>query len=303
MAQAAGHAQMDDQRGAVVQLDQQVFGARATLAHAAASQALGQLGVDWPAQARLAQHRAGEGAAGEQGGDAAPGGFHFWRNSGMFKRPWLKVGRVILTRHRAAQRQCLSAQPAWMRPCPSRASLNGQPHAKSFMNILYRHGRAAGIRAVGLRHHLGAGPRGPGAGPPRREAAYPKLALSNDILFGVLASEIAAQRGAAAASAPTVLALAQRTCDHAGAPAAEFALTANRLTRPSARSSSGKSWSPPGQCPIPLIAALLRAGWLSEATPGVQAQLAARPHEAPQVFMHHWTVVAATDKAGAYAMM
>ena len=79
MAQAAGHAQMDDQRGAVVQLDQQVFGAARHLAHAAASQALGQLGVDWPAQARLAQHRAGEDAAGEQGGDAAPGGFHFWQ--------------------------------------------------------------------------------------------------------------------------------------------------------------------------------------------------------------------------------
>ena len=68
--------------------------------------------------------------------------------------------------------------------------------------------------AVGLRHDLGACPRGPGAGP-RAGSRYPKLALSNDILFGVLASEIAAQRGAAAASAPTVLALAQRTATHA----------------------------------------------------------------------------------------
>ena len=91
MAQAAGHAQMDDQRGAVVQLDQQVFGAARHLAHAAASQALSQLGVDWPAQARLAQHRAGEGVAGEQGATprrvVSTSG-----NSGMFKRPWLKLG-------------------------------------------------------------------------------------------------------------------------------------------------------------------------------------------------------------------
>ncbi|HNX71296.1 tetratricopeptide repeat protein [Rivihabitans pingtungensis] len=141
---------------------------------------------------------------------------------------------------------------------------------------------------------------------PAPEAAYPKLALSNDILFGVLASEIAAQRGAAAASAPTVLALAQRTRDpRLARRAAEFALTANRLDEAIRALKLWQELEPASDnAQYQLIAALLRAGRLSEATPGVQAQLAARPHEAPQVFMHLAGLLSRQpDKAGAYAMM
>ncbi|MCK6438429.1 tetratricopeptide repeat protein [Rivihabitans pingtungensis] len=141
---------------------------------------------------------------------------------------------------------------------------------------------------------------------PAPEAAYPKLALSNDILFGVLASEIAAQRGAAAASAPTVLALAQRTRDpRLARRAAEFALTANRLDEAIRALKLWQELEPASDnAQYQLIAALLRAGRLSEATPGVQAQLAARPHEAAQVFMHLAGLLSRQpDKAGAYAMM
>lgn len=96
---------------------------------------------------------------------------------------------------------------------PVRASLNGQPYAKSFMNIRLT-ATAALLASVLSACAITSAPAPVAQAPvPAPEAAYPKLALSNDILFGVLASEIAAQRGAAAASAPTVLALAQRTRD------------------------------------------------------------------------------------------
>lgn len=138
------------------------------------------------------------------------------------------------------------------------------------------------------------------------EPAYPKIPLSNDILFGVLASEIAAQRGGAAASAPTVLALAQRTRDpRLARRAAEFALSANRLDEAIYALKLWRELEPHSEhASYQLIAALLRAGQLAEATPGVQAQLAARPQEAPQVFMHLATLLPRQrDKAGAYAMM
>lgn len=141
---------------------------------------------------------------------------------------------------------------------------------------------------------------------PAADAAYPRLPLSNEILFGVLASEIAAQRGAAAASAPTVLALAQRTRDpRLARRAAEFALTANRLDEAIRALKLWQELEPASDnAQYQLIAALLRAGRLSEATPGVQAQLAARPQEAPQVFMHLAGLLSRQpDKAGAYAMM
>lgn len=138
------------------------------------------------------------------------------------------------------------------------------------------------------------------------ENTYPRQVLTNEILFGVLASEIAAQRGAAAASAPTVLALAQRTRDpRLARRAAEFALTANRLDEAIRALKLWQELEPASDnAQYQLIAALLRAGRLSEATPGVQAQLAARPHEAPQVFMHLAGLLSRQpDKAGAYAMM
>jgi tetratricopeptide (TPR) repeat protein len=189
---------------------------------------------------------------------------------------------------------------------PVRASLNGQPYAKSFMNIRLT-ATAALLASVLSACAVTSAPAPVAQAPvPAPEAAYPKLALSNDILFGVLASEIAAQRGAAAASAPTVLALAQRTRDpRLARRAAEFALTANRLDEAIRALKLWQELEPASDnAQYQLIAALLRAGRLSEATPGVQAQLAARPHEAPQVFMHLAGLLSQQpDKAGAYAMM
>ena len=189
---------------------------------------------------------------------------------------------------------------------PVRASLNGQPYAKSFMNIRLT-ATAALLASVLSACAVTSAPAPVAQAPaPTPEAAYPKLALSNDILFGVLASEIAAQRGAAAASAPTVLALAQRTRDpRLARRAAEFALTANRLDEAIRALKLWQELEPASDnAQYQLIAALLRAGRLSEATPGVQAQLAARPQEAPQVFMHLAGLLSRQpDKAGAYAMM
>lgn len=189
---------------------------------------------------------------------------------------------------------------------PVRASLNGQPYAKSFMNIRLT-ATAALLASVLSACAITSAPAPVTQAPvPAPEAAYPKLALSNDILFGVLASEIAAQRGAAAASAPTVLALAQRTRDpRLARRAAEFALTANRLDEAIRALKLWQELEPASDnAQYQLIAALLRAGRLSEATPGVQAQLAARPHEAAQVFMHLAGLLSRQpDKAGAYAMM
>ena len=189
---------------------------------------------------------------------------------------------------------------------PVRASLNGQPYAKSFMNIRLT-ATAALLASVLSACAITSAPAPVAQAPvPAPEAAYPKLALSNDILFGVLASEIAAQRSAAAASAPTVLALAQRTRDpRLARRAAEFALTANRLDEAIRALKLWQELEPASDnAQYQLIAALLRAGRLSEATPGVQAQLAARPHEAPQVFMHLAGLLSRQpDKAGAYAMM
>ena len=189
---------------------------------------------------------------------------------------------------------------------PVRASLNGQPYAKSFMNIRLT-ATAALLASVLSTCAVTSAPAPVAQAPvPAPEAAYPKLALSNDILFGVLASEIAAQRGAAAASAPTVLALAQRTRDpRLARRAAEFALTANRLDEAIRALKLWQELEPASDnAQYQLIAALLRAGRLSEATPGVQAQLAARPQEAPQVFMHLAGLLSRQpDKAGAYAMM
>lgn len=189
---------------------------------------------------------------------------------------------------------------------PVRASLNGQPYAKSFMNIRLT-ATAALLASVLSACAITSAPAPVAQAPaPAPEAAYPKLALSNDILFGVLASEIAAQRGAAAASAPTVLALAQRTRDpRLARRAAEFALTANRLDEAIRALKLWQELEPASDnAQYQLIAALLRAGRLSEATPGVQAQLAARPHEAAQVFMHLAGLLSRQpDKAGAYAMM
>ena len=189
---------------------------------------------------------------------------------------------------------------------PVRASLNGQPYAKSFMNIRLT-ATAALLASVLSACAVTSAPAPVAQAPvPAPEAAYPKLALSNDILFGVLASEIAAQRGAAAASAPTVLALAQRTRDpRLARRAAEFALTANRLDEAIRALKLWQELEPASDnAQYQLSAALLRAGRLSEATPGVQAQLAARPHETAQVFMHLAGLLSRQpDKAGAYAMM
>ncbi len=141
---------------------------------------------------------------------------------------------------------------------------------------------------------------------PAADAAYPRLPLSNEILFGVLASEIAAQRGGASAAAPTLLGLARSTRDpRLARRAAEFALTANQLDLAITALKLWRELDPnTDHAEFQLTATLLRAGRLAEATPGVQAQLAARPAEAAQVFLHLTTLLPRqADKAAAYRMM
>ncbi|MBX9726934.1 MAG: hypothetical protein K2X09_06680, partial [Rickettsiales bacterium] len=63
------------------------------------------------------------------------------------------------------------------------------------------------------------------------EAHLPKVVLTPNIVFGVLASEIAIQRGGAASAAPTYLSLAQETTDpRLARRAAELAYSTGDLT-------------------------------------------------------------------------
>jgi len=76
-SQAAGHAQMHDQR-AVCEVEQQIFGAARESAQFVALQPFGQIGRNRPAQIGCAHDDLRDGGVGQMGGDAAAGGFDFW---------------------------------------------------------------------------------------------------------------------------------------------------------------------------------------------------------------------------------
>src|SRR5579885_1594046 len=72
-AQTPGHAEMAEQM-AVVEIENQIFGATLNISHCLASQFARQRGRDAPAQARLADDKPLDAVADEMGRDAAPGG-------------------------------------------------------------------------------------------------------------------------------------------------------------------------------------------------------------------------------------
>jgi hypothetical protein len=75
-AQAAGHAEVRDQRAAL-ELDQQVLGPAVHVEHALPGDLPRELGLDGPAQARLAQVERADRAADQRRADAAPRRFDF----------------------------------------------------------------------------------------------------------------------------------------------------------------------------------------------------------------------------------
>lgn len=118
-------------------------------------------------------------------------------------------------------------------------------------------------------------------------ARLPKVPLSGDIVFGVLASEISAQRGNFGPSAATDLELAQRTGDPRLAQrAAEFALRAGQLQIATAALASWAKLDPESRpAREQLFITLLRTGHLAEAKPLVESLLEKEPDRVPAVFI------------------
>ncbi|GGY08506.1 hypothetical protein GCM10011289_09080 [Paludibacterium paludis] len=138
------------------------------------------------------------------------------------------------------------------------------------------------------------------------EANYPRISLTPDIVYGVLASEIAAQRGEAAASASTYLDLAKRTRDPRFAQrSAEFALFTGQL--PLALDAL-KLWTdtePASDAAREqLLIATLRAGKLDRAAPLIDEILAKEPARAPALFVQLARLAQSqTDKLGTYKLV
>ena len=138
------------------------------------------------------------------------------------------------------------------------------------------------------------------------ENTYPRQVLTNEILFGVLASEIAAQRGGAAAAAPTTLSLARLTGDpRLARRAAEFALSAGRTDEAITALTLWRKAAPTDRYAEQQLAlALLRAGRMPEAVVLLESQLATRPQEASSVFLLLAGVAGKqANKAASYRML
>lgn len=119
------------------------------------------------------------------------------------------------------------------------------------------------------------------------EANLPKQNLTGEVLFGVLASEISAQRGDFAPSAATELELAQRTGDpRLARRAAEFALRAGQMQIATAALAQWAKLDPESRMAREqLFIALLRTGRLDEAKPLVQSLLEKEPERASAIFI------------------
>ena len=119
------------------------------------------------------------------------------------------------------------------------------------------------------------------------EANLPKVELSEEILFGILASELAAQRGQVASAAPTYLELAQETRDpRVARRAAEMALAAGNLDGAINALSLWSAIDPDSTAARQQLAlALARSGHFSDARQLIDALLADKPAAAPQLFL------------------
>ena len=119
------------------------------------------------------------------------------------------------------------------------------------------------------------------------DARYPKVALTPELLFGILASEIAAQRGVVGSAAVTELTLAKQTRDPRLAErAAQFALISGNL---SVADEALHLWLSTEPDSVPaheqLIVVSLRTGKLAESRRLITEVLAKQPDLAVPVFV------------------
>jgi tetratricopeptide (TPR) repeat protein len=134
----------------------------------------------------------------------------------------------------------------------------------------------------------------------------PRLELTPQIVYGVLASEIAAQRGAAGSSAATYLDLARQTRDPRLAQrAAEFALFSGQLKDAADALALWMELDPSSQIPREqLFITMLRSGKLAESQPLVEDLLKREPQRAPDIFVQLARLTARqNDKQAAYALV
>ncbi|MCP9759091.1 hypothetical protein EGI20_07160 [Aquitalea sp. S1-19] len=139
----------------------------------------------------------------------------------------------------------------------------------------------------------------------RAEAALPHLSLSPQLFYGVIISEIAAQRGGAGASAQTYLELAREARDPRLAQrAAEFAMLSGQLETASQALTLWVELDPASEnAREQLFIALLRSGKLAQSRPLIEGLLATRPERAPAVFVQLARLTARQpDKAAAYQL-
>ncbi|MEN3810878.1 tetratricopeptide repeat protein [Chromobacterium piscinae] len=118
-------------------------------------------------------------------------------------------------------------------------------------------------------------------------AALPKVELSPEILYGVLAGEIAARRGAAGSAGLTYLDLARETRDPRMAQrAAEFCLLSGQL-KPATEALQLWIELDPSSLPAreQLFITLMRGGKLAESKPLIEELLRLEPQRAPAIFV------------------
>ncbi|WP_043637046.1 tetratricopeptide repeat protein [Chromobacterium haemolyticum] len=138
------------------------------------------------------------------------------------------------------------------------------------------------------------------------ESQLPKAELTPEILYGVVAGEIAAQRGSVGASAVTYLELARQTRDPRLAQrAAEFSMFAGLLKETSEALTLWMELAPDS---VPareqLFITLLRAGKLAESKPLIEALLQKEPERAPAIFVQLARLTSRqSDKQAAYDLV
>ena len=132
--------------------------------------------------------------------------------------------------------------------------------------------------------------------------AIPKLALQPDWLYGVLASEMAAQRGGAAQAAETYLNLARATRDpRLARRASEFALFSGQINTASAALALWLELDPADETAREqFFITLLRSGKLAESRGLLDNMLTRQPKRAASIFVQLARLAARqSDKAGA----
>lgn len=141
--------------------------------------------------------------------------------------------------------------------------------------------------------------------PTEDESAYPKQALSKELLFGFLLADIAAQRGEKQLAADTWLQLAQATRDpRAARRALEVAYAAGRLDNALAASRLWRTLEPDQLPPRQMLLSLqARSGRLAEAEAELAQWLKDRPQDAPGIFLQAHTLwPAQADKRAILAL-